>query len=153
MIDADCLPPHIILVNEDYPIDCTTYVAILNPKQKRYIVNGHGVNLEKSMTLKVNAPESDDSLQVKASKARKWDDNPEKQTPPRSQSQSQRDLLHDDNGSTPGVWLAPQEPEKSELVQSPTQTSVLDRTSSRNSEESADGPALGSFSGFCEALE
>ncbi|KAE9376890.1 hypothetical protein N431DRAFT_401412 [Stipitochalara longipes BDJ] len=151
MINADTLPPHVILVNEDYPIDCTQYMSLLDPSQRQYIVNGHGSNLEKPSTPKGNSPKPDNSLQVKPSKARKWDDPSEKQTPPNSQSQ--RDLINEDAGSASGVWLVLQDAEEAEFVQSPKETTPLDSNSLTRSVESADRLLFGSFSGLGEALQ
>jgi DNA polymerase IV len=149
MINADTLPPNVILVNEVYPIDCTRYIAILDATQRQYIVSGCGAAAEKSAVVGENSQKSDTSLQVKPSKSRKWDEPPEKQTPPRSQSQSQRIPPNEDTFS-PGVWLVPKE---SEFVQSPKQTPTLVSDSSRGSMESADLHPLGSLSGLCGALE
>ncbi|PMD48585.1 Nucleotidyltransferase [Hyaloscypha variabilis F] len=153
VIDADALPPNVILVNEDYPINCTQYMSLLDSKQTQYIVNGYGIELEKPAALKSNSPEPDNSLQVKPSKSKKWDDLPDKQTPPRSKSQSQRNLVHGETGSSPGLWLVPQERDEAELVQSSEQPAPLDIDSSKNSVGSADDTPFGSFSGLGGALK
>jgi DNA polymerase IV len=44
---ADSIPPNVILVNEDYPIDCTQYISILDPNQRQYAVSGHSADLRK----------------------------------------------------------------------------------------------------------
>jgi DNA polymerase IV len=71
IMNADSIPPNIILVNEDYPIDCTQYISILDPKQKQYAIRGYGADVEKPIVLEGSCPESDKSLEVKQTKARK----------------------------------------------------------------------------------
>jgi len=150
---ADTLPPNVILVNEEYPIDCTQYISILDPSQRQYAVKGYGTNIAKSTVIGEASQHSDKSLQVKPTKSRNWDDPPERQTPPRSQSQSQRNLPNEDTESSPGVWLLPKDPEDARFVQSPKQTTPPVNDSSRSSVDSADPLLFGSFSGLGDALE
>ena len=153
IMKADTLPPNIILVNEDYPIDCTQYMSLLNPDQMQYAVKGFGTAVEESAVLGRNSQEAEKSLEIKSTKARKWDDPPEKQTPPRSQSESQRNLPNEENESSRGVWLLPKETEAARLMQSPKEYAHLPDESSRGSFETADIAPLSLFSGFGDALE
>lgn len=45
-LKLDALPPNIIMVNEDYPVDCTQYKFLLDPKQGRYAVDGQDGTVE-----------------------------------------------------------------------------------------------------------
>jgi DNA polymerase IV len=153
IMNADAIPPNIILVNEDYPIDCTQYISILDPKQRQYAVREFGTGPEKYIIPRETSPESNKSLQVKQTKSKKWDDLPEKQTPPRSQSRSQVKLLNGDTESSPGVWLLPKESEEVRFAYSPTETTPPVDDPSRSSSESSQPPPLGSFSGLGDALD
>ena len=46
-LKLDALPPNIIMVNDDYPVDCTQYKFLLDPKQSRYAVSGQDGTVEK----------------------------------------------------------------------------------------------------------
>jgi DNA polymerase IV len=153
IMNADAIPPNIVLVNEDYPIDCTQYISILDPKQQKYAVSGFGTGPEKIIFPRETSPESNKSLQVKQTRSKKWDDPPEKQTPPRSQSQSQLNPLNGDAESSPGVWLLPKESEEPGFVQSPKETTPPVDDDSRSSSETAQPPRLGLISGLGDALD
>ncbi|KAL2132305.1 hypothetical protein VTI74DRAFT_3968 [Chaetomium olivicolor] len=59
-----------VIVNEDYPIDCISFRALLNPNQNRYRISGYPVQAEQhSPEPPVPSQRSDRSLQVKAARA------------------------------------------------------------------------------------
>ncbi len=152
-MNVDAIPPNIILVNEDYPIDCTQYISILDHRQQQYAVGGFVTGPERSIVPRETSPESNKSLQVKQTKSRKWDHPPEKQTPPRGQSQSQADLLNEDAESSQVVWLFPKESEEPGFVQSPRETTPTVDDHPRSSSESTNPPSLGLISGPGDALD
>jgi DNA polymerase IV len=119
ILKAYSLPSNVILVNEDYPIDCSQYFLLLDPNQTQYFVDGYGKNFEEQAAPEANLPKSDKPLQLKSIKLRKWGDSPEKQTPPRTQSQPRRIIPNEDAVSSPGVRLLRTDTAMPGLVQSP----------------------------------
>ena len=154
MLKADSLPSNVILVNEDYPIDCTQYVSLLDPNQTQYSVDGYEKSFEEQAAPEAGSPTSDKSLQLKSTKSRKWDDPPEKQTPSRTQSQSQRIILNEDAVSPPGVWLLRTDTAEPGLVQSPQRISPpLNVLGSPRNSLKGDVSLQTSFSGSGDALD
>jgi DNA polymerase IV len=155
ILKADALPSNVILVNEDYPIDCTQYISLLNPNQRQYTVNGYGKAVEEHAAAGASSPKPDGSLELKAAKPKKWDDPPEKQTPPQSQSQSQLNIPNEDSGSSPEVWLLPTETGEARFVQSPQETTPQSEALnlSRNSIGFADNSWQSSFSESGDMLD
>ena len=66
----DAFPPSIILVNEDYPIDCIQHKFLLDPKQPRYEVNRQNQSTAKDVPPPVLSQTSDRSLQITSSKSK-----------------------------------------------------------------------------------
>jgi DNA polymerase IV len=154
ILKADALPSNVILVNEDYPIDCTQYVTLLDPNQRQYVVDGYGEEVEEHASGAASSKPGR-SLEIKTPKPKKWDDPPEKQTPPRSQSQSQRKLRNNKAESSTGVWLLPTETEEIGLVQSPQETTSPPNAlhSSGNSIGFTDSSRQNSFSESGDPLD
>ncbi|KAF4336300.1 DNA polymerase IV [Fusarium beomiforme] len=86
------LPPKV--VNEEYPIDCIQFKALLQCTQKKYRLRGQPMVQEEDNPphLRPSFEESDKSLQVKSHNRnlRKWDFIPLTGTPERSEESSHR---------------------------------------------------------------
>lgn len=82
------IPHQMKLVNDDYPVHCWQYGAILDEKQPQYMVTGSH-DMEESMAMEATQ-KSNISLKVKTkqSKPGRWDYVPPKGTPPRSEESS-----------------------------------------------------------------
>ncbi|KAF9769498.1 hypothetical protein IL306_013105 [Fusarium sp. DS 682] len=89
------LPPKV--VNEEYPIDCIQFKALLQCTQKKYRLTGQPIVQEEDNPppLLSSSEESDKSLQVKPHhrNSRKWDLVPLTGTPERSEESSHRSQI------------------------------------------------------------
>jgi DNA polymerase IV len=88
-INLDRLPSNIILVNEDYPMDCTMYPSLLDPGQHRYSIRGQITEAQVQENLFQEPAQSPQSLKVKSGRPPKSSDVHIEQTPPRSTSGTQ----------------------------------------------------------------
>ena len=85
------LEPSLVIVNEDYPIDCVKFRTVLDHDQKRYQVPGCPLPEQPPTPLPADiipsSQASDRSLPLKEPQQnpRKWDHAPRKGTPPRSE--------------------------------------------------------------------
>ncbi|KAK5990783.1 DNA polymerase lambda [Cladobotryum mycophilum] len=87
------------VVNEDYPIDCIQFRAILDPNQKKYLLNGQTlVEAEEKLLEPPSSEESVTSLQLKPQhhNKKKWDHVPQRGT----SSQSEEASHHGQVGGT-----------------------------------------------------
>ena len=90
------IPDHIILVNELYPLDCIKFKAILNPNQKQYLLKGYEPTTDGaeagSPPQPPSSPAAHQSLELKTARPKpgRWTYVPPKATPPRSQSNGDR---------------------------------------------------------------
>jgi DNA polymerase IV len=87
-------PKDVIMVNEDYPIDCISSRFLLDPIQERYSINKLD-EIKQGVESHSAGENANASLQFKATKSRlrESDCNPPNQTPPRSQYSTQVDQL------------------------------------------------------------
>jgi DNA polymerase IV len=129
----DALPSYIILVNEDYPIDCTRHKFLLDPKQPRYEVECQNRPAIKEFPPPIASRSSDHSLEIKSSKSRtKNGPLPPNETPPKSQRSTQltpsRDNPHQLSLDTVESWLGKAGPS---VVDSPLEESDTDGPNKR----------------------
>jgi DNA polymerase IV len=86
-LKLETLPPNIILVTEEYPVDSIHCRYLLDPTQNRYTVDGHrGIPIEPEILLTTVSQASDVSPEIEEprSLAAKDDYIPPNHTPPRS---------------------------------------------------------------------
>jgi DNA polymerase IV len=116
---VDSLPSGVILVNEDYPIDCIQFKAILGPAQKQYIVTGYQEAPKTDVAQVPASQASDHSLLLKSSKSGpgRWKYNA-KVTPSRSETsqsiipETVKQVRNQSTESSPGIWLQVTSPTK-----------------------------------------
>lgn len=104
IIKADLLPPEIILVNEDYPMDCIQFKLFLDPFQERYAVTAP----ESEDIVHVSGeipPESPRPLQIKSGRPGKNDSAPAEQTPPGSQPTTRINPRAEEDSPQQRTWL------------------------------------------------
>ncbi|KAK1755301.1 hypothetical protein QBC47DRAFT_383336 [Echria macrotheca] len=119
-------PNTLVVVNEEYPIDCITYRALLNPHQQRYKVPGFpGKDPEETTVSIGSVPRSESlpgSLPLKEppTDAKRWDHVPRAGTPPRQEvieiSQTQSSAESKQNGTDQATRSEPQEPRLDESI-------------------------------------
>jgi DNA polymerase IV len=85
-LKVETLPEGIIMVNDDYPIDCINSRFLLDPLQRRYAVNDPQDSFQSDVDARNTSQSLDASLELKAAKnkPRKGDFIHPDQTPPRS---------------------------------------------------------------------
>ncbi|RKF82540.1 hypothetical protein GcM3_023011 [Golovinomyces cichoracearum] len=67
IMDSDTLPSSVILVNDEYPIECVNFRCILDPHQKRYAVSGLEVQHKSTNSKALNVPsKTSDKLNKKS---------------------------------------------------------------------------------------
>ncbi|KAK4235514.1 hypothetical protein C8A03DRAFT_46362 [Achaetomium macrosporum] len=117
----------LVVVNEEYPIDCLSFRTLLNPDQKRYKVPGYPITAEQlasDQVPPVQSQNSDRSLQVKLPKAvkkRDAEDTPPGSEHPSLQSATTKDAEEprqqapcnaSDSPPAPGHQISPRSPPK-----------------------------------------
>jgi DNA polymerase IV len=116
------IPRSVILVLENYPLDCIQFRAILDHTQRQYQVGGYqaaGNKVTEENPQRIQESQtSDRSLQLKPtqSKPGKWDYVPPRATPPRSENSTQNGPVvlprsQITESSSPGTWLVAAEVE------------------------------------------
>lgn len=76
--------PHVIVVSEEYPVECIQFKALLDAKQKRYLLPGQDAPPEAEPAPDVVIPPSVEDLPIKTpQRVRGWDLEPSEETPPR----------------------------------------------------------------------
>jgi DNA polymerase IV len=88
MMKNDSIPPHIVLVNDDYPIDCMDLHVLVDEKQLRYHVKGLPKPVVEEAEGEAQAMKSRALSKVSARKSKKHQETPEEETQ-QSESQSQ----------------------------------------------------------------
>lgn len=122
-LKVDALPPNMILVNEDYPIDCTQHKFLLDPKQTCYEIKGQNGPAVKEVPLVMASQSSDQSLEIKSTRSRaKNEPLPSDKTLQRTQRCTQLSQSRDKPGqvavNTTESWLGKAAPE---IVDSPVE--------------------------------
>ncbi|RDW88852.1 hypothetical protein BP6252_00884 [Coleophoma cylindrospora] len=93
-LKLDALPADVVLVNENYPLDCCISKSMLNPREIAYVLDGFsevvGSTNEASLVPQTSQ-RSEMSLELKPAetKPNRWDFVPPKETPPRSEESTQ----------------------------------------------------------------
>jgi DNA polymerase IV len=88
-LELDSLPSNVVLVNEDYPLDCISYASILDATQTQYSVKDHEGGVGEQTPSRKVTKKPDVPLEPKPAQPRKSDYSSPKQTPPRSQLSTQ----------------------------------------------------------------
>ena len=83
-LKVETLPEGVIMVNDDYPIDCINSRFFLDPVQRRYAVYDPRDSSQHELNDPSRSPSLEASLQLKAAKQRKGGHVHQDQTPPRS---------------------------------------------------------------------
>ena len=119
----DSLPPSMVMVNENYPLDCISYSSILDENQPQYAIKNQESRIGEQSQSRRASEKSEASLELKSAQPRKGDSTPPNQTPPRnqkltqiSQSKAQPNQLSVD--SSMRAWL-PKENGEIVFVESP----------------------------------
>lgn len=68
LINASSLPPEVLLVNENYPIECIQFRSLVNPDQKRYLVEGYEFVVQVEDPQVEDSPVLDRSLETELAK-------------------------------------------------------------------------------------
>ncbi|KAE8441848.1 hypothetical protein EG329_004249 [Mollisiaceae sp. DMI_Dod_QoI] len=130
LMKADSIPSNVILVNEEYPIDCLQYGTLVDATQGRYAVE-RDQSVPNSNLQSIN-PRT--TLQVQEPKSKKNQETPEENTQ-RSEISAQIPSIQGHPSSFPEMWLPPTEAERSMVAESPRERSqILDISFGQNSE-------------------
>jgi DNA polymerase IV len=146
-LKIDAWPSNIVLVNEDYPIDCTQHRFILDPKQGRYEIPGQNPSaVDKELPPVPASRTSDPYLEIKSAKSRSKNGAiPPIETPPRSQPSTQLRVTGDNHpqmtvDTCQGPWL---EHEKSDsIAENPLETSFSENKPRKRQKKAGPGDAL-----------
>ncbi|KAH8808235.1 hypothetical protein F5884DRAFT_361242 [Xylogone sp. PMI_703] len=86
-LQLKAVPASVTMTNENYPIDCITFRAVLNYKQKQYFLRGQP-DLTEEKQLQLTAAQSSSPMAIKQrqSKPGKWDYVPRRSESPESRS-------------------------------------------------------------------
>ena len=116
-LKVDVIPPSVIMVNEEYPLDCIQFRMLLDPKKGRYVVKApEASSTEKHPTTPSSSQRTDVSLQIKSGKSGEAGALAQRDTPSRSQVSTQRE-----GQSLGGALLQTKETEPGELLETPQQ--------------------------------
>lgn len=104
IIKANSLPPTIILVNEDYPMDCIQFKRFLDPFQERYAVAA-AESEDIPRASEELPPDSPQSLQIKSGRPGKGLGALAEQTPPGSQLATRINPQTENDSPQQETWL------------------------------------------------
>lgn len=111
---VDSFPRNIVLVNENYPIDCIQFRSLLDPRQNQYVVTGSPKS--------VASPAINEHGGVEGPRGEDRGNNLRLEMPLRQEASAQGKSLEE--VSSPRIWMPSEEPGKvKEIVASPRETS------------------------------
>ncbi len=103
-LKIDSIPPNIILVNEEYPLDCIQFRSLVDPNQPKYAIQGCEAPYAKDVT-QTTPQNSQASLKLKPSLSNKGNNDLTNQTPTHSQSSIQKEgVVSRTTFSSSRVW-------------------------------------------------